>query len=56
MLPEADNSIFKVSHWFDQCDLNSFERSRSKVLLRGLEEDTLPEHPLAISVGTGVPC
>ena len=51
-----NNSIFEVSHWFDQCDLNSFERSGSKVLLRGLEEDTLPEHPLAIPIGTGVPC
>ena len=30
------NSIFEVSHWFDQCDLQSFERSGSRVLLSGL--------------------
>jgi len=27
------NSIFEVSHWFDQCDLNSFERSGSTPVL-----------------------
>jgi hypothetical protein len=26
---DYNNSIPEVSHWFDQCDLNSFERSRS---------------------------
>ena len=28
------NSICEVSHWFDQCDLNSFERSRSHPRLK----------------------
>jgi putative transposase len=32
------NSIFEVSHWFDQCDLNSFERAGSRVLPAWLDE------------------
>jgi arylsulfatase len=33
------NSIFEVSHWFDQCNLNSFERSGWNGVLR---EYTMP--------------
>jgi hypothetical protein len=31
-------SVFEVSHWFDQCDVNSFERSGSRVLPAWLDE------------------
>jgi hypothetical protein len=34
------DSLFEVSHWFDQCDLHSFERSGSRVLLEWLDEPT----------------
>jgi hypothetical protein len=37
-LPLAFNSVFEVSHWFDQCDLNSFERAGSRVLPAWLDE------------------
>jgi len=40
---EAANSVFEVSHWFDQCDLNSFERSGSRVLPTWLDEPTQGE-------------
>jgi len=36
----AANSVFEVSHWFDQCDVNSFERPRSRVLPVWLDEPT----------------
>jgi hypothetical protein len=41
-----DNSLFEVSHWFDQCDLLSFERSGSRVLLEWLDETTQGELPV----------
>src|SRR5262249_49190729 len=28
-----NNSVFEVSHWFDQCDLHGFERAGNSVLL-----------------------
>ena len=43
-------SVFEVSHWFDQCDLNSFERSGSRVLPAWLDEPTQGElHVSSIS-------
>src|ERR687883_330816 len=38
-----NNSLFEVSHWFNQCDLNSFERSGSRVLPAWLDEPTQGE-------------
>src|SRR5215471_10575510 len=35
--------VFELCHWFDQCDLNSFERSRSRVLPVWLDEPTQGE-------------
>lgn len=35
--------LFEVSHWFDPCDLHSFERSGSRVLLGWLDEPTQGE-------------
>jgi hypothetical protein len=32
MSSDPYDSVFEVSHWFDQCDLNSFERAGSRVL------------------------
>jgi hypothetical protein len=36
----AGNSTSEISHWFDQYDLHSFERSGSGVLLEWLDEPT----------------
>ena len=43
----CDNSLFEVSHWFDQCDLPSFKRSGSRVLLEWLDEPTQGEPHVA---------
>jgi hypothetical protein len=59
------NSISEVSHWFSQCDLNSFERSGSRVFLGWLDEPTGGElhveclsepdaFPLGLQVSRGV--
>src|SRR5262245_3296468 len=40
---ELCNAVFEVSHWCDQCDWNSFERSGSRRLPAWLDEPTQGE-------------
>ena len=42
------NSIFEVSHWFEQCNIQNVECARRRVLLWWLDEGTPQGDPTAV--------